>query len=176
MEITNIFIRSFLQINNYEVLEMDEGKNWGGYYILRSDEKSDYKILWLKPKRVRALRYHGLTGSAHKETWKALTEIRVILGHTDLAINKDQFDEEISNLQILDVDPNETVEIPKGYLHGLVNPFETDIYLFEYRESDHVETTEEREKNTKVVYDQTGEFNAPRWPSELLFRIMEKSE
>ncbi len=58
----NTFVEKYIQENSLQVLQSDEEKPWGAYYVIEETPEYDKKILWLKPHALLSLQYHGAPG------------------------------------------------------------------------------------------------------------------
>jgi len=160
-ELTNAFVRDYAKSKQLDVGAFDEEKEWGGYYILGDGPNYDIKILRVKPRQILSLQSHGDQASpGHHEIWTPLTNARMIREKT------------VDTLEIIDRTQGGIVTIAGGLLHTLVNPFaEDDVYVYEVRVSSATETSDEREKLIKRVYDMYG--RAPEYPPDLLKAILD---
>lgn len=139
---------------------MTNRRPWGDWTLIDQDDMSDKKILHLLPGSLLSLQFHGDENHpGHKETWLALTKIRAVVGDT------------IDDLSIIDIQPQGQLIINPGMIHALVNPFATDCYVMETRESQCVERPIDREENITRIYDQTNRGGLPSYPEALLKRI-----
>jgi mannose-6-phosphate isomerase-like protein (cupin superfamily) len=169
----NEFITNYVRQNNLTIIECDENRPWGGYYIYETGPNYDKKIFFIKPGQYLSLQFHGTPEQpGHNEEWTAITEIKVVLGNKSVVgISNEEFQEELQNLNILKIAPGEKVRIPAGYLHALVNPYEHNIHFAETRMSQQDEPSGERESNITRVYDQSGRDGCPKWPEDLTHKI-----
>jgi hypothetical protein len=55
----NAFAEKYIRENNLTVIQYDEDKPWGAYYVIEETLEYDKKILWLKPHALLSLQYHG---------------------------------------------------------------------------------------------------------------------
>ncbi len=55
----NTFVEKYIQDNGLTVIQCDEEKPWGAYYVIEETPEYDKKILWLKPHALLSLQYHG---------------------------------------------------------------------------------------------------------------------
>lgn len=173
-EISNTFVKGYAERNRLTITSFDETKPWGGYYIYEIGPNYDKKIIWVKAGQYLSLQYHGSRlQPGHEEEWKALTNIKVVLGNINIAENPDKLDEDLGSLRILEILKDDSVHIPQGFLHALVNPYQDDIYLLETRTSTFDEAPEAREKNITRIYDQTQRDGLPKWPLYLIEQINE---
>ncbi|HSW77018.1 MAG TPA: hypothetical protein VLG50_08220 [Candidatus Saccharimonadales bacterium] len=90
-----------------------------------------------------------------------MTKIRAIVGRS------------LDNLFIIDIDPQGQLVIEPEVIHALANPFTTNIYVIETRESQFPEKSTDREKNIVRIYDQTMRNGVSPYPVELSKRIMD---
>lgn len=158
----NAFVRDYVRTKKLTIKSLDEGRDWGGFYILETGANYDVKILWVKPKELLSLQSHGSMGCpGHHEIWVALTNVRVVRGDA------------IDALTIIDRTPGGIVTIAGGLMHALANPFsEDDVYVYEVRVSSAAETSEEREERIIRIYDKYRRGNTPGYPPELLDDIL----
>lgn len=168
----NQFINNYIKEHNLNIIGFDEDKPWGGYYIYESNSKQDKKILWIKPENFLSLQYHGSKEHpGHSEEFTALTEMKVVMGNKDVAMNPGLLDEDLKNLNIISLKAGETKVTPAGFLHAYVNPYEHDIFLLETRISTIEEDENIREVNIVRIYDQTLRPGTTQWPEDLIQRI-----
>jgi mannose-6-phosphate isomerase-like protein (cupin superfamily) len=172
-QFANQFINDYIEKNNLTIIEHDENRPWGGYYIYDAGKNYDKKIFFIKPGQFLSLQYHGTPEQpGHNEEWTAITEIKVVLGNKNVVgISKEELAEELQNLNVLKVAPGEKIRIPAGYLHALVNPYPHNIHFAETRMSQQDEPSSEREGNIVRIYDQSQRDNCPKWPEGLLEKI-----
>jgi|GEM_PF-2970448 len=163
-------ISPYLEKNNLEVIDSNETKPWGAYYILNSSPEFDTKILLVKPHNALSLQFHGTPEHpGHNEEWTAITPFRIVLSkETAVGKSPEQISEIIKNLQVISLQPGEQIKIPAGFMHALVNPFaDKNIMLRETRTSQVAEASAAREENIVRVFDQTHRDNLPDFPADL---------
>jgi hypothetical protein len=173
---TTNFVLDYLEDHQISIIESDPNRPWGGWYIteINREKYLDKKILRVVPQTLLSLQFHGSVGHpGHKETWVALTKIRAVVS-TESLINKslDGVDEK---LLIVDVEPQGILIIEPGCLHALANPFGTDIYVVETRESQIAEGPDDRERNIVRIYDQTMRNGVCAYPKDLFDKIMNEN-
>jgi len=172
MNFKNNFINSYIKEHNLNIIGFDDNKPWGGYYIYESNDKQDKKILWIKPGNFLSLQFHGSKEHpGHSEEFTALTEMAVVMGNSDVAMNPEQLDEELKNLNIIKLKAQETMFTQSGVLHAYINPFDHDEFLLETRTSTIAENEKQREANITRIYDQTLRTGTVQWAIDLVERI-----
>ena len=166
----NAFVRDYVARKKLTITGIKEDKEWGGYYNLFEDGHNyDIKILWVKPKGVLSLQYHGSPEHpGHHEIWTPISNARIILGET------------VDSLEIIDRHPGGIILIPAGHIHSLANPFADDsVYVVEVRISSKNENRKKREANITRIYDEyeredeDRQNDTPKYPDNLLKSIME---
>jgi Mannose-6-phosphate isomerase len=174
----NAFVQKYIQENNLTVLQSDEEKPWGAYYVIKETPEYDKKILWLKPHALLSLQYHGNpTHPGHREEGEWLTDMALVLGKEDMT-NKslDSIYEKIStDVEVIRLRKWERFSTPAGVLHAYINPFDHDVYLLETRISQISEQASDREKNIIRIYDTTMRGGTPDWPEWLREKISKLS-
>ena len=171
MEFKNAEVTNYLKKKNLSVIECDQNRPWGGWYLIDANPQFDKKILRVVPQTILSLQFHGTpTHPGHLEKWEACTQIRAIVGCQSVV---GQSEDILKTLLVVDVEPQGTLIIGSGFVHALANPFSDDIYVVETRESMINETAKERENNIVRIYDQTNRNGTPSFPEDLLNRIMD---
>jgi mannose-6-phosphate isomerase-like protein (cupin superfamily) len=172
MNFKNRFVNEYITKNKLKIISFDEDRPWGGFYVYESGADYDKKILWVKPAQFLSLQYHGTQNHPeHSEEWIPLTKIKIVLGNLNISDKPEKLSKDLQNLRVLELQENESIKIPQGFLHALVNPFKDDIYLLETRRSPVEESSEDREANITRIYDQTQRDGTPPWPEELVKEI-----
>ena len=170
----NSFVEKYIQENNLTVIQCEEEKPWGAYYVIEETPEYDKKILWLKPHALLSLQYHGTPlhpGHAEEGVW--LTEMAIVLGKEDMIdVDIQNIYEKIpTDVGVIKLKKWEKFSTPAGVLHAYINPFEHDVYLLETRISQVTEQASDREKNIVRIYDTTMRGGTPDWPQYLLDKI-----
>lgn len=175
MQFKNNFINNYIQQHNLNIISYNEEKPWGGYYVYEETPEYDKKILWVKPGNYLSLQFHGTpTHPGHSEIATALSNFKIVLGTKSVVgLSEEEMQQELRNLKVIGLKPGESIDIPAGFLHAYVNPFEEDMYILETRTSQIAETSAEREANIVRVYDQTRRDNLPDWPAEMKNKILD---
>lgn len=170
------FVQKYLKENNATLIDSNEDKPWGGYYIFEVGKDYDKKVLRVKPDQYLSLQFHGtLDHPGHSEKWIALTDFVIVLGNKSaVGLSDSELNEELSNLKIIKVKQGDSIQIPSGVMHALVNPFDNDIYVQETRTSQMDESSDDREKNIVRIYDQTRRDGLPDWTERLKGEIRGK--
>lgn len=76
----NKFVQDYIQKHTLPVLQFDEEKPWGAYYVTHETGEFDEKILWVKPGEFLSLQYHGSPSHpGHHEKGVALTDMALVL-------------------------------------------------------------------------------------------------
>ncbi|MBP7806236.1 hypothetical protein KA057_00990 [Candidatus Gracilibacteria bacterium] len=172
----NAFVEKYIQDNGLTVIQCDEEKPWGAYYVIEETPKYDKKILWLKPHALLSLQYHGTPSHpGHAEEGEGLTEMALVLGKEDMAhLALENIYEKIpTDVEIIKLGKGEKFSTPAGVLHAYINPFDHDVYLLETRISQISEQASNREKNITRIYDTTMREGTPDWPQWLRDKIAE---
>ncbi|MFW5702451.1 MAG: hypothetical protein ACOCXP_00610 [Candidatus Dojkabacteria bacterium] len=168
--IVNQFVKNYLRDNNLELLDTNEDKPWGGYYIFEWANTHDKKVLWVKPGEVLSLQFHGtVQHPGHREHWLGLSRYAVFLGTEP--VHEKGMEEVIdlaSRTPLLRKSAGESTDIPAGHLHALYNPYPEDIYVIEIRTSQVNEDSEAREKNITRIFDQARRDGLPKFPPGML--------
>lgn len=152
----NNFIKKYAEDNHLTILQYDEERHWGGYYIFEECHEYDRKILWLKPHACLSLQYHGTPDRpGHHEEGEGLTDMILALGKEDMTHQDTTtvYEKVPSDVQLLKLQKGEKFFTPSGVLHAYINPFDYDIYLLETRISHIPEKSHEREANITRIYD-----------------------
>lgn len=167
------FVRNFLTENKVEIIDANENKPWGAYYVFEQGSDFDRKILKVKPGKYLSLQYHGTTEHVgHSEKWLALTDFAIVIGSKSaVGLFQEEIAQELQNLRVLKIQKGDSIDVPSGFMHALVNPFQQDIYVQEMRVSPKDESSSEREENIVRIYDQTQRDNLPNWPEDLNKKI-----
>ncbi len=64
----NTYVEKYIRDNGLTVIQCDEEKPWGAYYVIEETPEYDKKILWLKPHALLSLQYHGsFSRPGHRE-------------------------------------------------------------------------------------------------------------
>lgn len=172
----NAFVEKYIQDNGLTVIQCDEEKPWGAYYVIEETPKYDKKILWLKPHALLSLQYHGTPSHpGHAEEGEWLTEMALVLWKEDMAhLALENIYEKIpTDVEIIKLGKWEKFSTPAGVLHAYINPFDHDVYLLETRISQISEQASNREKNITRIYDTTMREGTPDWPQWLRDKIAE---
>ena len=179
MQFQNKEVTDYLNRNQLKIISYDSNRPWGGWYLINIDQSTDSnfdkKILRVIPDTVLSLQFHGTESHpGHLETWEACTNIRAIISKESV-VNKTNSELSIilEDLLLVDVNPGGSLIIGPGYIHALVNLYKEEIYVIETRQSQIVETSDDRENNIVRIYDQTNRNNTPSYPNELILRIMD---
>lgn len=172
------FVEKYLKENNLSLIDSNEDKPWGGYYIFEAGSNYDKKILRVKPEQYLSLQFHGTQDHpGHAETWIALTDFVIVLGsRSAVGLSDEEYQNELNSLKIIRVKQGDKIEIGSGFMHALVNPFDHDIYVQETRTSQFDESSDEREQNIVRIYDQTGRDGLPDWPNKIKNEIKNKAK
>ena len=171
----NVFVEKYIKENNFKVLQCDEGKPWGAYYVIEETSEYDKKILWLKPGALLSLQYHGnYSHPGHREEGEWLTYMALVLGKTDVSkMSSDAIYKIIPNdVEVIALKKWEKFHTPAGYLHAYINPYDHDVYLTETRISQVAEQANDREENITRVFDSTMRGGTPDWPEWLKDKII----
>ncbi len=172
----NKFVQDYLQQHALTVLQFDEEKPWGAYYVTHETEEFDDKILWVKPGEFLSLQYHGnSTHPGHHEKGIALTDMALVVWKTDVSqFTLDEiYEKYVQELEVIFVPQGHEFSTPAGFLHAYINPFDHDVYLTEVRTSQIPEKASDREKNIVRMYDTTMRNGTPDWPEWLRKKISE---
>lgn len=170
----NSFVEKYIRDNGLTVIQCDEEKPWGAYYVIEETPEYDKKILWLKPHALLSLQYHGNPGHpGHREEGEWLTEMAFVLWRQDMTnIPLDSIYEKIpTDVEVIKLEKWEKFSTPAGILHAYINPFDYDVYLLETRISQIAEQASDREKNIIRIYDTSMRDGTPDWPQWLLDAI-----
>lgn len=170
----NAFVEKYIRDNSLTVIQCDEEKPWGAYYVIEETPEYDKKILWLKPHALLSLQYHGTPlHPGHREEGEWLTDMAMVLGRVDVSgMNLGKIYEIIPHdLDVILFEKWEKFQTPAWYLHAYVNPFDHDVYLLETRISQISEQASDREKNIIRIYDTTMRGGTPDWPPYLIDKI-----
>ena len=170
----NAFVQKYITDNDLTVLQCDEEKPWGAYYVLEETPEYDKKILWVKPWEFLSLQYHGNpTHPGHRENGIALTDMAIVLWKTDVSgFSKEEiYANFVEELEVLFIPAGEAFSTPAWVMHAYINPFDHDVYLTEVRTSQVVENASEREKNITRIYDSSMRYGTPDWPLWLREKI-----
>lgn len=179
MQFQNKEVTDYLNRNQLKVISFDDNRPWGGWYLINIDQSPnsnfDKKILRVVPNTVLSLQFHGTESHpGHLEIWEACTHIRAIISKESVVSKTSgELCVILENLIFVDVNPGGTLIIGPGYIHALANLYKEDIYVIETRQSQIVETCDQRENNIVRIYDQTNRNNTPSYPDELILRIMD---
>lgn len=172
----NSFVEKYIRDNGLTVIQCDEEKPWGAYYVIEETPEYDKKILWLKPHALLSLQYHGSPSHpGHQEEGWWLTEIALVLWKKDMTnIHLDSIYQKIpTDVGVIKLEKWEKFSTPAGVLHAYINPFDHDVYLLETRISQISEQASDREKNITRIYDTTMRGGTPDWPQWLRDKIAE---
>lgn len=170
----NAFVEKYIQDKHLQVLQSDEEKPWGGYYVIEETSEYDKKILWIKPGEFLSLQYHGnLDHPGHSEQGIALNDMAIVLGKTDVSgCTADEiYEKYVQELEVIFIPAGGEFHTPRGFLHAYINPFDHDVYLTEVRTSQIIENASARENNIIRVYDTSMRYNKPDWPQWLRGKI-----
>ncbi|HPO06166.1 MAG TPA: hypothetical protein PLQ36_03575 [Candidatus Gracilibacteria bacterium] len=181
------FVENILNEYQANVIEQDENRPWGGWWLFEegrlahSGENYDRKIIRVNPgesMNMLSLQYHGQEAlPGHREIWQALTDLVIIIGEDDMTkLSQAEKTEALQNLKYLQLKAGQSIEIPAGYLHALVNPYSQQaVYLEEFRISPPFsnQNRQTREANITRIYDQTGRDNLPDFPLQIKNRILQ---
>ncbi len=165
-------INRYLENNKLNIINCNK-RSWGEWCLIdNSHMEYDKKILRVNPGMLLSLQYHGRDGrDGHLEIWEAFTKIRAIIGRESVVGKSDL---KLDDLLVLDINTGGSLIIGPGFVHGLGNPFSSDIYVIETRESQIVESSTDRELNITRIYDQAD--RAPPFPPHLVSRFMENPD
>ena len=172
----NAFVEKYIQENSLKVLQCDEEKPWGAYYVIEETPEYDKKILWLKPHALLSLQYHGNPlHPGHREEGEWLTEMALVLGKEDMTnvTLEDIYEKIPADVKVVRLKKWEKFSTPAWVLHAYINPFDHDLYLLETRISQISELASDREKNIVRIYDTTMRGGTPDWPEWLRDKIAE---
>ena len=172
-DIANPTIREYFAKHNLNLLLKDEERPWGGWYVYETGDNYDKKVMWVKPRNLLSLQYHGTTEHpSHAEQWTAITTMCVALGNKPVVgLSAAELAVELANVRVITIQPGDKIDIPAGYLHALCNPYDTDLYMLETRTSPSREDSNSRENNIVRIYDQAQRGGVPQFPPELYNRI-----
>lgn len=166
----NTFVEKYIRDNGLTVIQCDEEKPWGAYYVIEETHEYDKKILWLKPHALLSLQYHGNPQRpGHREEGEWLTDMALVLGKEDMThVPLESIYEKIStDVEVIKLGKWEKFSTPAGVLHAYINPFDHDVYLLETRISQVSEQASDREQNIIRLYDTTMRGGTPDWPEWL---------
>jgi hypothetical protein len=172
----NSFVEKYLKDNNLTIIQCDEEKPWGAYYVTNETSDFDEKILWLKPGELLSLQYHGSpTHPGHHERGLALTDMALVFGKTDVSkYTLDEiYEKYVQELEVIFIPAGGTFETQPGFLHAYINPFDHDVHMTEVRTSQIPEQAADREKNIVRIYDTSLRGGTPDWPQWLRDKIAE---
>lgn len=179
MEIGDQYVKSYLYEKGItSLIAADEARPWGAWWLFENGkypvtlEDYDRKILKVNPAdgaRMLSLQFHGSVDTpGHREEWRAITDILLLIGQRSVVgLSGAVLEEAIDEMKLIQLKANESIEIPAGYLHALINPWsDRAIYVEETRISPgHVEQDyQQREENIVRIYDQTGRGGLPDFP------------
>lgn len=170
----NAFVEKYIRENNLTVIQCDEEKPWGAYYVIEETPEYDKKILWLKPHALLSLQYHGNPLHPwHREEGEGMTDMALVLWKEDMThMTLENIYEKIpADLEVMKLRKWEKFSTPAGVLHAYINPFDHDVYLLETRISQVAEQASDREKNIMRIYDTTMRGGTPDWPDWLRQKI-----
>jgi len=170
----NTFVEKYIRDNGLTVIQCDEEKPWGAYYVIEETPEYDKKILWLKPHALLSLQYHGSSSRpGHREEGIWLTGMALVLWKEDMTnIPLDSIYEKIpTDVEVIKLEKWEKFFTPAGTIHAYINPFDHDVYLLETRISQISEQASDREKNIVRIYDTTMRGGTPDWPQWLREKI-----
>ncbi len=180
------FVQQLLQsFQDVSVIAADENRPWGAWWLYQEGvdphtaEIFDKKIIRVNPSsdlQMLSLQFHGLQDlPGHREIWKAHSDIVVMIGQKDMVgLSQQEIMEEVEMLRLLKLSAGETLEIPSGYLHALVNPWQhQSIYVEEIRLSpaNSGQSYLQREENITRIFDQTGRGGLPDFPIQLKQKV-----
>lgn len=172
----NTFVENYIRDHGLTVLQCDEEKPWGAYYVIEETPEYDKKILYLKPHAILSLQYHGNpTHPGHREEGEWLTEMALVLWKEDMTHVdiKNIYENIPMDIELIKLKKWEKFSTPAGTLHAYINPFDHDVYLLETRISQIPEQASDREKNIIRIYDTTMRGGTPDWPEWLRDKIAE---
>ena len=170
----NTFVENYIRDHGLTVLQFDEEKPWGAYYVIEETPEYDKKILWLKPHALLSLQYHGTPSHpGHREEGEWLTDMAIVLGKNDVSLSEtiSIYDIVSQDLEVIPLKKWKKFYTPAGFLHAYVNPYDHDIYLLETRVSQVPELANDREKNITRIYDTSMRGGTPDWPQWLRNKI-----
>ena len=129
---------------------------WGSWALLRETPTQDWKLLTILPSAFLSLQRH----KNHAELWTAIHKVRVLLG------------KDVDDLRVHDLEPGQTIQVPCGWYHSLINRSTADALVLEQRTSTSDTNANVREFDVERVYDNYQ--RAPAFPFGLVQRIMSK--
>jgi mannose-6-phosphate isomerase-like protein (cupin superfamily) len=129
---------------------------WGSWELLRETPLKDWKLLTISPGAFLSLQRH----KNHSETWTAIHGVRVILG------------ESLESLRVHDIEPGQTIQVPRGWYHSIVNRSTLPAYVLEERTSVSETNANVREQDIERVYDNYGRAKA--FPFGLVQKMFSK--
>ena len=129
---------------------------WGSWELLRETPLKDWKLLTLSPGAFLSLQRH----KNHSETWTAIHKVRVILG------------QDLNNLHVHDLEPGQTIQVPREWYHSMMNRSTNDVLMLEERTSISDTNANVREYDIERVYDNYG--RAPSFPFGIVQKMLSK--
>jgi len=160
-----------------------DDRPWGEYWVYdtgvtNKNRSYDKKVLKVKANnsdrpRCLSLQFHGTDiHQGHDEVWKAITDIVVVIGTRSMVgLSKQEIEHEINFLKVIKVKKNDLINIPNGFLHALVNPYDTPVYLAEVRTSQGIEDSNQRESNITRILDEAMRDGCAKFTDELIKKI-----
>ena len=127
----NTFVEKYIQDNSLTVIQCDEEKPWGAYYVIEETPEYDKKILWLKPHALLSLQYHGgPSHPGHREEGVWLTNMALVIWKEDMTnVTLEDIYKKISDdVEVIKLEKWEKFSTPAGVLHAYINPYDHDVY------------------------------------------------
>ncbi len=174
--ISNDFVRKYFEDKNLELIDMDEEKVWGGYYIYEVGDMYDKKVLWVKPGHILSVQFHGSQEHpGHSEVWTGLTRFKTILGkESSIGKSDEELRQQVLDAEIVEVGKGDSLEFDAGYIHALANPYDEDIYVLEIRTSQIEEGYKDREANITRIHDQRERYDLTKIPQAVYSKLFAK--
>jgi len=172
----NTIITNYISKNNFQIISSDLNRPWGGFHILDTEDSKetktlfDTKIIYVLPTKLLSLQYHGSsTYIGHNEIWYTCTKTRILLSKKSVIdLSLQELTQCLNDLLIIDLEPNAKIFIPVGFLHALINPYDTNLYIIETRLSQIPELSSDRENHITRIYDQGTRPNTTPYPHKML--------
>ena len=169
-EISDEFVKDYFFKNSLELIEMNEDKPWGAYYVYEETDKYDCKVFRVDPGKILSIQFHGTPDHpGHDEIVTAITKLTLFLSdRSAVGLTRERQEEIAGNCKLFVVEVGQEKEMPAGSVHAYANPYNHAIYFLERRTSQVPEKAKDREANIIRIFDQAARPGTKPLPDKLL--------